>query len=528
MLVADSFTSRIAPLASKQRPAVTANPLMTAPAPRSVRRASFPSRRKVRAHHVSVSLATFSFIADVLAGGCAFLIAFVVRYGLEVGGPIAAVDQQSIGTFLPPMAVTIVLVVVVFLMRGMYRQPRNAGLLDMIPRIVGAFTTVMAGVVLLAFFFRFAPSRLMFLYAWVAGILLMVAHRIVSQAVQRRLWQRGIGVDRVLVIGDGESGRRIMQALGGSPGLGYQLVGFAGTPGAVDRMNVATERGIMAFPRLGTPDQIPELVETFDVDEVIVLPSGTGTLSVLDVVQHCRQNVVRFRIVPDLLQFSLDRVDLAEIGGVPTIGVRDASIRGWNAAMKRSIDIAVSLMVLAVAALPMAVIALLVRWDTPGPVLFRQTRIGQHEVPFRMVKFRCMVDRADELWAELVKATTGADDRLFKLRNDPRMTRSGRWLRRFSLDELPQFVQVLRGEMSLIGPRPPLPLEVAGYEQWHRQRLLVKPGMTGLWQVNGRSSLTFDEMVRLDLYYAENWTAWLDIKILLRTVPAVLLGRGAF
>lgn len=469
-----------------------------------------------------------TFVADLLAGAGAFAVAYLLRYELELGGPIAPADWQPLSTFLQPCVVTVALVVVVFTMRGMHRQERNAGVLDTIPRVVGAFTTVMAGVVLLAFFFRFSPSRLMFLYAWLAGIALMVAHRALSQAVRRRLWQRGVGAERVLVIGDGESGRRIMQALGGTPGLGYQLVGFAGAPGPLDRINVATERGIMAFPRLGTPDQIPDLVETFDVDEVIVLPSGTGSLSVLDVVQHCRQSVVRFRIVPDVLQFSLDRVDLAEIGGVPTIGVRDASIRGWNAVVKRSIDVGVSVAVLAIASLPMAAIALVVRCDTPGPILFRQTRVGQHGTPFRMLKFRCMVDRADELWAELVKVTQGSDDRLFKLRDDPRMTRSGRWLRRFSLDELPQFVQVLRGEMSLIGPRPPLPLEVAGYEQWHRQRLLVKPGMTGLWQVNGRSSLTFDEMVRLDLFYAENWTPWLDIKILLRTVPAVILGRGAF
>jgi exopolysaccharide biosynthesis polyprenyl glycosylphosphotransferase len=305
-------------------------------------------------------------------------------------------------------------------------------------------------------------------------------------------------------------------------------VGYAGASGPADRINVATEQGIVSFPRLGSPEEISRLVDTFDVDEVIVLPSGTGSLSVLDVVQQCRQSVVQFRIVPDLLQFSLDRVDLAEIGGVPTIGVKDASIRGWNAVMKRTIDVTVSVLVLIAAALPMAVIALIVRADSPGPVLFRQTRIGQDGEPFTMLKFRCMVENADELWAELVKSTQGADDKLFKLQNDPRMTRSGRWLRRFSLDELPQFVQVLKGDMSLIGPRPPLPLEVERYEQWHHQRLLVKPGMTGLWQVNGRSSLTFDEMVRLDLYYAENWTPWLDTKIMLRTVPAVVMGRGAF
>jgi exopolysaccharide biosynthesis polyprenyl glycosylphosphotransferase len=485
-------------------------------------------RRSVRAHHLALTFQIMSLVGDVTSALGAFWIAYFLRYHLEIGGEIAPADWQPFSTFLRPLGVSVALVIVVFTMRGMYRLQRSTGVLDTVPMVVGGFTTVMAGAVLLAFFFRFAPSRLVFFYAWIAGIVLMIAHRMILHAMQRKLWQRGIGVDRVLVIGEGESGRRIMQALTGTPGLGYQLVGYAGASVPADRINVATEQGIVSFPRLGSPEEISRLVETFDVDEVIVLPSGTGSLSVLDVVQQCRQSVVQFRIVPDLLQFSLDRVDLAEIGGVPTIGVKDASIRGWNAVMKRTIDVTVSVLVLIAAALPMAVIALIVRADSPGPVLFRQTRIGQDGEPFTMLKFRCMVENADELWAELVKSTQGADDKLFKLQNDPRMTRSGRWLRRFSLDELPQFVQVLKGDMSLIGPRPPLPLEVERYEQWHHQRLLVKPGMTGLWQVNGRSSLTFDEMVRLDLYYAENWTPWLDTKIMLRTVPAVVMGRGAF
>lgn len=515
-------------MVSKHRPAVTSTSIATPVAARPALRNGSASRRGVRAHHLATALQIGSVIGDVTSAVGAFWIAYLMRYHLEIGGEIAAADWQPFSTFLRPVGVSTALVVVIFAMRGMYRLRRNAGALDIVPKVVGGFTTVMAGVVLLAFFLRFAPSRLLFFYAWVAGIALMIAHRALSHSVQRWFWQRGVGVDRVLVIGEGENGRRIMQALTGMPGLGYQLLGYAGPGGAKDRINVATEQGIVSFPRLGSPEEIPGLVEKFDVDEVIVLPSGTGSMSVLDAVQKCRQSVVQFRIVPDVLQFSLDRVDLAEIGGVPTIGVKDASIRGWNAVMKRLIDIAVAAFVLIVAALPMAVIALIVRMDSPGPILFRQERIGQHGEPFTMLKFRCMVDNADELWAELVKRTHGADGKLFKLRDDPRLTPGGSRLRRFSLDELPQFVQVLKGDMSLIGPRPPLPLEVASYEQWHRQRLLVKPGMTGLWQVNGRSSLTFDEMVRLDLFYAENWSPWLDAKILLRTVPAVLRGRGAF
>jgi lipopolysaccharide/colanic/teichoic acid biosynthesis glycosyltransferase len=176
----------------------------------------------------------------------------------------------------------------------------------------------------------------------------------------------------------------------------------------------------------------------------------------------------------------------------------------------------------------MGIIAMLVRRDSPGPILFRQERIGRDGEPFTMMKFRCMVEDAEQQREELLRASGTTDVRMFKMREDPRVTRVGRVLRKMSLDELPQFINVLRGDMSLVGPRPPMPEEVRKYDDWHLQRLLIKPGLTGLWQVNGRSNLTFDEMVRLDLYYAENWSPWLDTKVLLRTIPAVLEGRGAW
>jgi lipopolysaccharide/colanic/teichoic acid biosynthesis glycosyltransferase len=179
-------------------------------------------------------------------------------------------------------------------------------------------------------------------------------------------------------------------------------------------------------------------------------------------------------------------------------------------------------------AMPMALIAIAIKLTSEGPILFRQTRIGRDGARFTLLKFRCMVDGAEEMRDELMAAHGAQDPRLFKLRDDPRLTPIGAILRRSSLDELPQFWHVLRGQMSLVGPRPQMPEEVANYEPWHFQRLAVTPGLTGLWQVNGRSNLSFDEMVRLDLYYAEHWSPWLDMKIVLRTIPAVLSGRGAY
>jgi lipopolysaccharide/colanic/teichoic acid biosynthesis glycosyltransferase len=174
-----------------------------------------------------------------------------------------------------------------------------------------------------------------------------------------------------------------------------------------------------------------------------------------------------------------------------------------------------------------AVIALAIRLDSPGPILYAQTRVGKNGQQFRIYKFRSMVSNAEARRGE-VACLNEATGPLFKVRDDPRRTRVGRILRRFSLDELPQLINIFRGEMSLVGPRPNLPEEVAQYQDWHHKRLSVSPGATGLWQVSGRSDLTFDEMVLLDIYYAENWSLGLDLNILLSTVPKVLIGKGAY
>jgi exopolysaccharide biosynthesis polyprenyl glycosylphosphotransferase len=387
----------------------------------------------------------------------------------------------------------------------------------------------MATVILLAFLFRFSPSRLVFLYAWICAVAFLLARRFFSRTVQRWLWSKGIGVDRVLVVGAGETGRRLMQAMMSKPMLGYHVVGFVDDGISADALAVATEHRVTRAERLGTTDEVGEVVKSRHIDEVIIALSGDEHGSVLAIIEHCRRRGVTFKVVPDLLQLSLDRIDIGEVAGVPLIGLKDSSIRGFNYLIKRSIDLMIATVVLAIAAIPMAIIGLLIKRDSDGPTFYRAQRVGKNGVPFTLIKFRCMVDGAEEQRAELyAERGEGQDPRLFKLHDDPRLTRVGGVLRRWSLDELPQFVNILKGEMSVVGPRPQLPDEVAKYEDWHRQRLFVTPGLTGLWQINGRSHLSFDEMVRLDLYYAEHWSPWLDLKIVLRTAPAVVTGRGAY
>ncbi|MGH2562800.1 MAG: sugar transferase [Thermomicrobiales bacterium] len=459
----------------------------------------------------------------------AFWLAYTVRYTWEIGGAIQPGDWRPFSTFYPPAALLLGVTLVVFLVRRAYRLPRWTSFLDEAMLVVGGVTTSMASVILFAYLLRYFPSRLALVYAWGGAILLLLARRVVSRLLLRWLWARGVGVDRVLVVGAGGAGRRVMQALMGRSSFGYHLVGFVDDGITADAVAVATEHRVTRADRLGTTDEVGEIVASRDIDEVIIALPGDAHERVLAIIDQCRQRAVTFKVVPDLLQLSLDRVDLGEVSGVPLIGLKDASIRGASYAVKRSIDVAIASFVLLTMSLPMLYVGWRVRRESPGPVLFRQLRIGRNGVPFTLLKFRCMVADADQRRAEVMAAyNDDMDLRLFKLQDDPRLTALGRKLRRWSLDELPQFINVLRGDMSVVGPRPQLPEEVADYDEWHRQRLLVAPGLTGLWQINGRSTLTFDEMVRLDLYYAEHWSPWLDFKIVVRTAPAVLTGRGAY
>jgi exopolysaccharide biosynthesis polyprenyl glycosylphosphotransferase len=494
----------------------------------SARRAIRPRSRHALAGWPTVAWRCGQAVADAGLVWLAFWLAYQVRYRLEWGGAVRPADYEPFSTFQSKTVLFVVLTVVLLFLRGLYRLPRTIGFLDEAQVLVGGVTTAMAGVILTAFLARFVPSRLVFIYAWGIAIAFLLARRVFTRGVRRMLWARGVGVDRVLIVGAGETGRRLMQAMIGLPGLGYRVVGFVDDATTADALAVATENGLTRTQRLGATDDFGDVVARLAVDEVIIALPGDAHDRALEIIDHCRKRAVSFKLVPDLLQLSVDRVDFGEVAGMPLIGLKDASIRGANRIVKRTIDVATAVVVLATMALPMAVIAALIRRDSPGPVLFRQRRIGRNGMPFTCLKFRCMVENADEQRAELIRSYQGSDPRLFKLPDDPRLTPVGKRLRRWSLDELPQFVNVVRGEMSVVGPRPPLPEEVAAYEDWHHQRLLVTPGLTGLWQINGRSNLTFDEMVRLDLYYAEHWSPWLDFKIVVRTAPAILTRRGAY
>lgn len=457
----------------------------------------------------------------------AFWTAYWLRYDLGLGGTVEARDREPFSTFVLPAILFAALTLVTFMVRGVYNWPRWVGLLDRAGAVIGGMTTSTAALILSAYFLRFNPSRLTLMFAFALAVAAILAKLAALNRVQHALWERGVGVDRVLVVGSGDTGCRVMRGLLASRRLGVQLVGYVDETAPRQPLSIATERRIIQPEWLGRPGDVDRLQHEYDIDDVIIALPAAAVGQIEPLVEKCRLGGVGFRVVPDVYQLSLDRVELGEVAGVPLIGFRDARITGWHRLAKRTIDVCVSATVLIICALPMWVLSVGIRRDSPGPAFCRQDRVGRDGEPIRVTKFRTMVDGAETQWSRLASETSGADPRLFKLQDDPRLTRMGTHLRRWSLDELPQMWDVLRGTMSLVGPRPPLPEEVSRYDDWHRQRLLVRPGLTGLWQVNGRSNLTFDEMVRLDLYYAEHWSPWLDAKIVLRTIPAVLSGRGA-
>lgn len=479
-------------------------------------------------YRLALLFQSVSLVLDVVSIFLAFWIAYELRYNHRVGAMVpVSKDTLEFGQWARHALVAIVFTLIVYSARGIYQISRKMTWGDYVPLIVMSFGTAIAGVILFAFFIQFSPSRAIYVYVLVIGTTFMLGHRLISNLIRTRMFARGRGVDRAIIVGESENARRLAQSLLGQPQWGYRLTGFVSNSQELPRINVATEDGIRWTDRLGDTASLATIVEENRIDEVFIIEADHQTDSISKMIESCRAMGVQFRLVPELLQISMDRVDIAEINGVPLIGVRDASIRGWSAVLKRAADIMLSGILLVLLAIPAGISAAIIRRDSEGPVFYKQVRIGQYGHVFNMIKFRTMVMDADALRDQVIESS-GGDSRLFKDRKDPRITSSGVWLRRFSIDEMPQIWNVFRGEMSFVGPRPPLPREVAEYQSWHQQRLLVRPGMTGLWQVSGRSNLSFDQMVRLDLYYAENWTPWLDVKIILRTIPAVVLGRGAY
>jgi exopolysaccharide biosynthesis polyprenyl glycosylphosphotransferase len=459
-----------------------------------------------------------------------FVWAYWMRYQADWPEPIdrivfevATQNLVEFNAFLPIVLLLMVFLGLRFAALGLYRSNRPIPLLDQLGIISSSMLIGIALLIILVFLYKpFYYSRLIFAFAGVTIIALLGMWRVAAAGVRHWQWSRGIGQERVLVIGATGLGQQVMNGIASSPGLGYTLVGYLD-----DRPVVQGEQAPRIYRHLGRLDELERAVQQHDVGTVILALPFWEQGRLPELVAACQALGLGYEVAPDVYQLSFDKVDVLQLTGVPLLRPKEISLKGANLLLKRAIDVG-AVLLSAIFTGPLALlIALLVRLSSPGPILFRQQRVGKGGQLFTCYKFRTMVPDAEARKAELLLANE-ADGPLFKMRDDPRITRIGRLLRRSSLDELPQLWNVLRGEMSLIGPRPALPDEVARYEPWHRRRLEVQPGCAGLAQALGRSDISFDEQVRLDIYYAENWSLGMDLRILLMVIPAVISGRGAY
>ncbi len=405
----------------------------------------------------------------------------------------------------------------------MYREQRGRSWFEEAYTLLNGATNATVLVMALSFLLR--PeifSRLMIIEAAALSVILLAVERLVYRTIRHSLRSRGVGVERVLIIGAGDAGRAVLSALIARPDLGYATVGY---------LDDRPERGLTnvgRVPGLGDLDQLEPLLTDQKAGLVIITLPWTARQRIMDLVAICERHEVGSRIVPDLFQLNMSQVSIENLEGIPLLGLHaETRFDRPRYLIKRIIDVGLIILSAPLSLTLALLIALLIKLDSAGPVLFPHRRVGKDGHEFNMFKFRSMREGADELRGEMI-AQTGADPKRPKWENDPRITRVGKWIRRMSIDELPQLINVLRGEMSIVGPRPPTPDEVAHYETWHRQRLNVLPGATSLWQVSGRSQVPFEEQCLLDIYYIENWSIGLDLQIILRTIPNILLGKGAY
>lgn len=383
---------------------------------------------------------------------------------------------------------------------------------------VGIACLILAGVLYLSY--RELPRRLFFYFA-IADLTLVIGLRIALRAAQRFAGRQDSVPRRILIVGTGRLAQRVAVGVRAQNTAGLSLVGCVG-----DESDAFTADSAIG-PVLGAIRDAPDVVKAEAVDEVIVaLPLRAH--GVVEWLVHALQaHPVRIRVVPGFLDLAISRATIEDFDGLPLVGLRDPAIDGFDRVVKRFFDLMVSTLILLIVWPVMLLVALAIKLNGPGPALFTQERIGENGQPFNMYKFRSMVVGAERLAGSV--ATQNSDGViLHKTPDDPRVTRVGRFIRRTSLDELPQLYNVLRGEMSLVGPRPELPWLVETYETWQRRRFAVPPGITGWWQVNGRSDRLMHVHTEDDLYYIQNYSPLLDLRILWRTIGVVVRGRGAY
>ena len=456
------------------------------------------------------------FLSAIVGGFIAIRIRFVSAPAAYTG------EMQRLLNIFPLISIAYLVIFSLYVVMfarvyGLYRSPEvRSGLNEQRLTIQAVLT---AGLLLCGTLYvmrAIAVSRIVVALTLVLTMGMMMARRALWRKLRERRFLQGFETRNVLIVGEGRVGQALRNHLGSLQKMGFRFMGFVSLDTGGETGNpqvVGNIRNCVAVAR------------ALFVDE-IYFSTPADRATVIKVVDEARDNGIEVRVVPDLYDGLAWNVPVEFIGNFPTIPLHRRNFPRTAFLMKRVMDVTLCVGGLAVLAVPMLLVALLIRLDSPGPVFYRAQRIGLKGRVFECLKFRTMVDAAEQMRSKL-ETLNERDGVLFKISNDPRITKPGRFLRKYSLDELPQFFNVLHGDMSIVGPRPPLASEVQAYQLSHLRRLDVTPGITGLWQVQSRQDPSFDSYISLDVTYIENWSVWLDIKIILRTIGVVVAGTGS-
>ncbi len=454
----------------------------------------------------SAILVPIDYIMIILAGIAAYFLRHV-EWIQEVRPIIFNLDFKAYFSYIWWIAFVWL---AIFVIAGLYQIKGSRKVFDEIGKVFLACSTGILAVIVAAFFSReLFDSRFILLAVWIFSFIFVSVARLIVRGIQKILYSRNIGTHKIILIGDDNSTKDIAKEIYKNKKLGYQIIA---------RLNNLEN---------GNFDKLIQIYKIKGIDEIIQADTNLSRKENLALLDFADEHHITFKYTADFFDTQSKNVDLYTIAGVPIVEVKRTKLDGWGKILKRFFDIIFSFLFLIILSPIFLIIILIIKIDSKGQIFYGSKRVGAKGRIIKIWKFRSMVQNAERLKKKLLSQNERPDGPLFKMGDDPRVTRVGKFMRKWSIDELPQFWNVLKGDMSLVGPRPHEPSEVAKYEKHHKKLLNIKPGVTGLAQVSGRSDLEFEEEVKLDTFYIENWTPWLDLIILIKTPFVVLLREGA-
>jgi len=461
-------------------------------------------------------------LADAATTAFSFLVAYFIWNWAKLAFPWAPLgtDIEVTNDLYWKIAVFSIIWVIIFTNIGAYTYQRFTSLRREV-KLVAETSLIGTIIILTAIFilrFEYIPRTYVGIF-FVTNILCLAVEKIILFRVAKEFRKRGKNRKKVLVVGNGDRAKNFIKTVEKNIGWGLDIIGLISA-------NMPMGNDFSRIKNLGTFDEFEEILHQYQVDEVIVCVSGSELNKVEKILEICEKEGVQIRVNSDFFGRLVKKVTVDHVYGLPIISFSSVPNDEWSLYLKRLIDIFISGMLLIILSPVFLVIAIFIKMTSEGPVFYEWNVIGFNKKSFRSWKFRTMVVNADEMKEKLMNLNEMKGP-VFKIKDDPRITKIGNLLRKFSLDELPQLWSVFKGDMSLVGPRPAGPHELARYESWHRRKLSIKPGITCLWQVNGRNKISdFNEWVKLDLQYIDNWSLWLDMKIMAKTAWTVFKGTG--